>query len=112
MTFLLLFNRIEYVGLCRHGRVKVDLIRKFLWSNSLLCCLEIGSSVHRLAVAARSIHKHFTDTPAIQFGIVGIANESQHGWHYLAEASAQVSRSDQSQQEYQEMFSPVSLSVK
>ena len=74
MTFLLLFNRIEYVGLCRHGRVKVDLIRKVLWSNSLLCCLEIGSSVHRLAVAARSIHKHLTDTPAVQFSRVWLSN--------------------------------------
>lgn len=50
MTFLLLFNRIEYVGLCRHGRVKVDLIRKFLWSNSLLCHLEIGSAADVLSL--------------------------------------------------------------
>jgi hypothetical protein len=33
----------------------VDLFRKVLWTNSLLCCLEIGSSVHRLAGSSSSI---------------------------------------------------------
>jgi hypothetical protein len=31
---------------------KVDLFRKVLWSDSHLCCLEVGSSVHRSAAAA------------------------------------------------------------
>jgi hypothetical protein len=36
--------------------------------NNYLCCLEISSSVHRLAVAAQSIHKHFMST--VQFSRV------------------------------------------
>ena len=51
----------------------MDLFRKVLWSNSHLCCLETSSSVHRSASTARSTGKHFTDTPAVQFGRVGIA---------------------------------------
>jgi hypothetical protein len=47
--------------------------RKVLWSKSYVCCLEICSSVHRSAVAARSICKHFMDTPAVQFSRGGIA---------------------------------------
>jgi hypothetical protein len=66
---------------------KVNLFRKVLWSNTYLCCLEIGSSVHRLAVAAQSTHKHFTDTSAVQFGRVGIANRNRQWWHYLAETA-------------------------
>jgi hypothetical protein len=31
---------------------KWDLFTKVLWSNSCLCCLEIGSSVHKSAAAA------------------------------------------------------------
>jgi hypothetical protein len=50
-----------------------------------MCCLEIGSSVHRLVEAALSTCKHFTDTTLIQFGRVGIANRSQQQWHYLVE---------------------------
>ena len=65
----------------------MDLFRKVLWSNSHLCCLEISSSVHRSAVAARSTHKHFMDTPAVQFGRVRIANMNQQWWHYLAETA-------------------------
>lgn len=34
---------------------EVDLFRKDLCSNSCLCCLEISSSVHRSAAAARSL---------------------------------------------------------
>ena len=45
----------------------MNLFRKVLWSNSCLCCLEINSSVQRSAVAAQSIHKHFTDTWAVRF---------------------------------------------
>jgi hypothetical protein len=48
----------------------VDLFREVLWNNSRLCCLEIGSSVHRLADSG---HKHFTDTPAVQCDRVGLA---------------------------------------
>jgi hypothetical protein len=65
----------------------VDLFRKVLWSNSCLCCLEISSSVHRSAAAARSTHKHFTDTPAVQFSRVRRANTNQQQWHYLAETA-------------------------
>jgi hypothetical protein len=65
----------------------VDLFRKVLWSNSCLCCLEIGSSVHRSAAAAPSTHKHFTDTPAVQFSRVGIASTNQQQWHGLTETA-------------------------
>ena len=65
----------------------MDLFRKVLWSNSHLCCLEISSSVHRSAAAARSTHKHFMDTPAVQFSRVRIANRNQQQWHYLAETA-------------------------
>ena len=39
----------------------VDLFRKVLWSNSSLCCLEIGSSVYRLTAAAPSTCKHLME---------------------------------------------------
>jgi hypothetical protein len=38
------------------GVGEVDLFRKVLWSNSRLCCLEISSSVHRLAGSGSLIH--------------------------------------------------------
>lgn len=57
----------------RKDKGEVDLVRKVLWSNSCLCCLETGSSVHRSAVAAWSTGKHFTDKPAVQFDRVRIA---------------------------------------
>jgi hypothetical protein len=41
----------------------VSLFRKVLWSNSSLCCLEIGSSVLRSTAVPRSTRK---DTPAVQ----------------------------------------------
>ena len=54
---------------------EVDLFRKVLWSNSsCLRCLEISSSVHRSTAAARSTRRYLTDTPAVQFGRVWIAN--------------------------------------
>jgi hypothetical protein len=34
----------------------VDLFRKVLWSNSSLCCLEIGSSAQGLAGGCSLIH--------------------------------------------------------
>jgi hypothetical protein len=58
-----------------------------LQSNSHLCRLETGSSVHRPARAARSTCQHFTDTPAVQFCRVGIANRNEQRWHYLAESA-------------------------
>ena len=58
---------------------KAVLFRKVLWSNSCLCCLEISSLVHRLAVAVRFTRKHFMDSPAVQFGKVGIANTNCSG---------------------------------
>jgi hypothetical protein len=54
----------------------VDLFRKVLWSNSHLCCQEIGCSVHRSAAAAAT-HKHFTAISVIWFGRVRIANTNQ-----------------------------------
>jgi hypothetical protein len=56
----------------RAGGGGLDLFRKVLWSNSHLCYLEIVSSVHSLAAAAQSTGKHFMDTPAVQFGRVGV----------------------------------------
>ena len=66
----------------------MDLFRKVLWGTFCLCCLEIGSLVYRLVAAAASqfTHKHFMDTPAVQFGRVRIAN-TQQLWHYLAETA-------------------------
>ena len=40
----------------RMGEGEVDQFRKVLWSNSCLCCPEIGSSVHRLTGSCSSIH--------------------------------------------------------
>ena len=65
----------------------MDIFRKVLWSNSLLYCWEIGSSVHMLATAAQSTHKHLTDTSMVQFDNVGIANTNQQQWHYLPETT-------------------------
>jgi hypothetical protein len=65
----------------------VDLFRNGFWSNSCLSCLEIGSSVHGSAVAARSTCKHFMFTPAVPFSRVGIANTNQQRWHFLAETA-------------------------
>ena len=65
----------------------MDLFRKVLWSNSRLCCLEIGSLVHRSAAAAWSTLKDFMDTPTVQFSGVRIANTNQQRWHDLAETA-------------------------
>lgn len=62
----------------------MGLFRKVLWNSSCLRCLEICSLVHRSAVAAQTVHKHFTDIPAVQFGREGMANRNQQWWHYLA----------------------------
>ena len=58
----------------KKGYGEVDLLRKVLWSNSHLCCLEISSLVYKLIVAAPSICKHFTDIVVVQFSRPGIAN--------------------------------------
>jgi hypothetical protein len=50
-------------------------------------CLEISSSIHRLAVAAQYIHKHFMDTPVVHFGRVRIENRNQQWCNYLAETA-------------------------
>jgi len=52
-----------------------------IWNNSHVYCLEICSLVYRLAVAARSTWEHFRDTPAVDFGGVGVANTNQQWWH-------------------------------
>jgi hypothetical protein len=47
-----------------------------------LYCLEICSSAHRSAAAARSTRKHFTDTPAAQFsrdGSPSLGSSHQEG---------------------------------
>lgn len=50
---------------------KQTCLEMVLWSKSHLCCQEI--SVHRLAAAALSTRKHFTDIPAIQFSSIRIS---------------------------------------
>jgi hypothetical protein len=66
---------------------KQTCLKMVLWCSSHLCCRKISSSVHRLAVAAQSTHKYFTEAPAVQFSRVRIANMNQHPWHYLAETA-------------------------
>jgi len=56
----------------------------------------------QLAAAARSTREHFRDTPAVQFGRVGLATEeARPSTDSQALALAQVSRRDQ--QEHQEV---------
>jgi hypothetical protein len=82
---------------------EVNLFRKVLWSNSRLCCLEIGSSVHRSAVAAPSYCRHFTDTAAVQFSRVGLAT-AVTGSNRDSQASASVQVSRRDPEEHQEKF--------
>ena len=63
----------EKKGLRGSGPVKKGSLKQ-----SPLHCQEIGRSVHRSAAAAPSTHKHFTDTPAVQFGRVGLATAVTH----------------------------------
>jgi hypothetical protein len=88
----------------------VDLFRKVLWSNSHLCCLEISSSVRRLAGKSGSIHsQHFTDTPAVHFSRTVLATAvTQPSRDSQASALARVSRRDK--WEHQEKLSAVPLS--
>jgi hypothetical protein len=83
-----------------------------LWSKSHLCCQETSSSVHRSAVAAQSTCKHFTDTPAVQFGSVEIAaSVARPSRNSQASAeSAPVSRRDLDHQEHQDLSLSLSLS--
>jgi hypothetical protein len=83
------FNHQSPEVVQKKGHRDMDLFRKVLWSNSRLCCLEIGSSVHRSAAAARSTQRLLTDTPAVQFGSMGIANTNHlaetarpQPWHW------------------------------
>ena len=69
------------------GEREVFLFRKVLGSNSHVSCLDIGSSIHRSAVAAPSYCRHFTDTAAVQFSRVRIATTNQQQWHDLAETA-------------------------
>ena len=71
---------------------------------------EISSPVDSSAAAAQSTCKHFPDTPAVQFGGVGIVNSNQQQWQEQLGLS-QISRRDQDWQGHQEFFA-VSLSVK
>jgi hypothetical protein len=66
---------------------KWTCLEMILWRNSCLCCQEISRSVHRSAVSAWSTHKHFMDTPAVQFCRVRIATTNQQQWHDLAETA-------------------------
>ena len=76
---------------------KWTCLEMVLWSNSHLRCQEISSSVPRSVVAAQTTHKHFTDTPEVQFSSVRIAavveKPSRNG--QPSAESAQVSRRDQ-----------------
>ena len=88
----------------------VGLFRKVLWSNSCLCCLHIGSSVHGLAGSGSLIRSQTLPgyTSSLELGY-------QQQWHDLsrdsqASALAWVSRRDQ--QEHQEKFLAVPLSGK
>jgi hypothetical protein len=62
----------------------VDLFRK------VLRCVEIGSSIRRLAAEATALStcKHFTDTPANQFSRVWTANRNQQQLYYLVETAS------------------------
>ena len=93
------------------GGGDLDLFRKVLWSNFHLCCLEIGSLLHRLVVAAQSTHRHLTDTPAVQFDRDGLATvETQPIRDNHASALVHISRRDQ--EGHQEPFRAVPLSGK
>lgn len=50
----------------------MELFRKVFWEQLCQCCLEIGSSVHRLAAAAQSTCKRLME-------ILG----QQQQWHHL-----------------------------
>jgi hypothetical protein len=44
----------------------------------------MGNTVHRRKAAAKSIQKHFMDTPTVQSFTVLLANNKQQWWNYLA----------------------------
>lgn len=88
------------------GEREVFLFRKVLGSNSHVSCLDIGSSIHRSAVAAPSTWKHLRDISVVQFSRVRLATEVI-GPSRDSQASARASRKDQ--QEYQEKFFAVPL---
>lgn len=77
------------------------LFRKVLGSNSHPSCLEIGSSIHRSAVAVPSTCKHLRDISVVQFSRVRLATEVTRPSRD-SQALARASRRDQ--QEYQKFF--------
>lgn len=89
----------------------MDLFRKVLWSNSHLCYLEIGSSVHRLGGSGRSTHKHLMGTPTVQLGRIRLAT-METGPSRDSQASTLARDSRRDQEEHQEKFSAVPLSGK
>jgi hypothetical protein len=87
---------------------EVDLYRKVIWCNSRLCCLEISSSVHRLAGSGSLIHSQtlhgYTSSPVWESWVsnsIDTAGLSAEAW---------VSRGKQ--QDCQEKFSGVPHSGK
>jgi hypothetical protein len=99
------------IGSSGKGRIREEwtCLERFLCSNSFLCCLEISSSVYRLAVAARSTYKHFRNMPTVQLGRVGLATLMTQPSRD-SQALAQVSR--KVLEGHQEMFLAVPLSGK
>ena len=93
----------------KKGYREVGLFRNVPWRNSHLCFLEIGSSVHRLAAATQSTCKHFTDTPAIQFGRVQLETWS-YDLEVIARLQPQFESAGATIQEHQEKFSAVPFS--
>ena len=75
LTFLVTHHPPEVVG--KKGYRRSGLLERFFGATPVCNHVEIGSSVHRSAVAAQFTRKHFVDTPALQFGRVGIANTNQ-----------------------------------
>jgi hypothetical protein len=71
-TLLLAYHPPEVVGKKGYGGKWTCLERFF---GATPDCLEISSSVHRLAMTAQSTYKHFTDTPAVQFSRVIFSNK-------------------------------------
>jgi hypothetical protein len=78
---------------------EVDLFRKVLWSNSLLCCLEISSSFHRVAACDPLTNTSCIHQQSCSADSLRTVDRDQHCWHSLAETArpqppALVSRRD------------------
>jgi hypothetical protein len=80
MMVLKCFNLLSSLPLTRgSGKERIQgkwtCLEMVLWSNSHLCCQEIGSSVHGSAKAAQSTSTPFTVVPEVKFSsgvIVGV----------------------------------------